>query len=55
MSSKESIKETVRQNYARAALQVVNQESPSCCCTAAPAGNPITSNLYAEGDRVQIG
>jgi arsenite methyltransferase len=50
MSSKESIKETVRQNYARAALQVLNQESPSCGCTAAPAGNPITSNLYAEGE-----
>ncbi len=50
MSSKESIKETVRQNYARAALQVVNQESPSCCGTAAPAGNPITSNLYADSE-----
>jgi arsenite methyltransferase len=50
MSSKESIKETIRQNYARAALQVVNQESPSCCGTAAPAGNPITSNLYADSE-----
>jgi len=50
MSSKESIKETVRENYARAALRVVNQESPSCCGTAAPAGNPITSNLYADSE-----
>jgi 2-polyprenyl-3-methyl-5-hydroxy-6-metoxy-1,4-benzoquinol methylase len=50
MSSKESIKETVRQNYARAALQVGNQESPSCCGTAASAGNPITSNLYADSE-----
>jgi len=50
MSSKESIKETVRQNYARAALQVVNQGSLSCCGTAAPAGNPITSNLYADSE-----
>ncbi len=50
MSSKESIKETVHQNYARAALQVVNQESPSCCGTAAPARNPITSNLYADSE-----
>jgi arsenite methyltransferase len=50
MSSKESIKETVRENYARAALRVVNQESTSCCGTAAPAGNPITSNLYTDGE-----
>jgi arsenite methyltransferase len=50
MASEESIKETVRQNYARAALRVANQESTSCCNTAAPAGNPITSGLYAEGE-----
>ena len=50
MSNNESIKEAVRENYARAALRVVNNESTSCCGTAAPAGNPITSNLYADGE-----
>jgi len=49
MSSKESIKETVRQNYARAARRVSSQDG-GCCGTAAPCGNPITSNLYADSE-----
>jgi arsenite methyltransferase len=54
MSSNESIKETVRQNYARAALRVLNNESTSCCGTAKSAApksaDPITSNLYADSE-----
>jgi arsenite methyltransferase len=49
MSNNESIKETVRENYARAARRVSSQDA-SCCGTAAPCGNPITSNLYAESE-----
>jgi len=49
MDDRPSIKEQVREDYARAARRVVNQEG-SCCGTAAPAGNPITSNLYADGE-----
>ena len=47
MSNNESIKETVRENYARAARRVTSQEG-ACCGTAAPCGNPITSNLYPD-------
>jgi arsenite methyltransferase len=55
MSSNESIKETVRQNYARAALRVLNNEGNSCC-GAAPAKtvDPITSNLYADSETCAV-
>ena len=49
MSNNESIKETVRENYARAARRVSSQDG-ACCGTAAPCGNPITSNLYADSE-----
>ena len=49
MSNNESIKETLRENYARAARRVSSQEG-ACCGTAAPCGNPITSNLYADSE-----
>jgi arsenite methyltransferase len=52
-----TIKEKVRENYARAALRVVNQESysgtsekTSCCGTESSCGDPITSNLYADAE-----
>lgn len=49
----ESIREKVREEYAQAALRVTNQ-SGSCCGSAAPAGNPITSNLYADGETTAL-
>jgi arsenite methyltransferase len=51
--SNESIKETVRKEYAQAALRVTNAGG-ACCGVAAPAGNPITSNLYADNERAAI-
>jgi SAM-dependent methyltransferase len=45
-----AIKEQVRENYARAARRVTSQASGGCCGTAAPCGNPITSNLYADSE-----
>ncbi len=51
--SNESIKETVKKEYAQAALRVTNAGG-SCCGAAAPAGNPITSNLYADSERSSI-
>src|SRR5579859_5303457 len=60
MSTSEEIKETVRQNYARAAQRVTSQNQnasccgtsaeSSCCGTASSCGDPITSNLYSEGE-----
>jgi arsenite methyltransferase len=49
MSNNASIKETVRENYARAARRVSSKDG-ACCGTAAPRGNPITSNLYADSE-----
>ena len=51
--SNESIREKVREEYAQAALRVTNQGG-SCCGSAAPAGNPITSNLYGDGERAAL-
>jgi len=51
--SEASIKEQVRENYARAARRVSSQDS-GCCGTAAPCGNPITSNLYADSETVAL-
>jgi SAM-dependent methyltransferase len=45
-----AIKEQVRENYARAARRVTSNESGGCCGAAAPCGNPITSNLYADSE-----
>jgi SAM-dependent methyltransferase len=49
MDDRFSVKEQVRENYARAARRVTRTEG-GCCGTAAPCGNPITSNLYAESE-----
>jgi arsenite methyltransferase len=51
--SNESIREEVRKEYAQAALRVANQ-SGACCRSAAPAGNPITSNLYGDGETTPL-
>src|SRR6202140_1634417 len=45
-----SIKEQVRENYARAARRVSN-EGGGCCGTASACGDPITSNLYADSEK----
>jgi arsenite methyltransferase len=51
--STESIRETVRKEYAEAANRVTNQGG-ACCGSAAPAGNPITSNLYGDGEKESL-
>ena len=51
--SNESIRETVRKEYAQAATRVANQGA-SCCGAAAPARNPITSNLYGDGEKESL-
>src|ERR1700746_3188349 len=48
--SNESIRETVREEHAKASLGVTSQEGGGCCGSAAPANNPITSDLYADGE-----
>jgi SAM-dependent methyltransferase len=60
MSSSESLKETVRQNYARAALRVT-QPDVGCCGTStascggtASCGDPITSNLYTSDEKADL-
>ncbi|MDO8431691.1 MAG: arsenite methyltransferase [Candidatus Binatus sp.] len=52
--SNESIREKVREEYAQAALRVANKGGGACCGSAAPAGNPITSNLYADADSATV-
>jgi len=52
-----SIREKVREEYAQAArrvTQVTNDQGGACCGSAAPAGNPITSNLYADGETTML-
>jgi arsenite methyltransferase len=51
--SNESIRETVREEYAKAARRVADQGG-SCCGAAAPAGNPITSNLYGKDETASL-
>lgn len=51
--SNESIREEVRKEYAKAARRVTDQGG-SCCGSAAPAGNPITTNLYGDGETTAL-
>src|SRR6266481_1887176 len=51
--SNESIREKVREEYARVAQRVTDQGA-SCCGSAAPAGNPITSNLYGDSETASL-
>jgi ubiquinone/menaquinone biosynthesis C-methylase UbiE len=53
MMSGTSIKDKVREEYAQAALRV-SIPGGACCGAAAPANNPITSNLYAEGETASL-
>ncbi len=46
--------EKVREEYAQAALRVTKSEGAPCCGSAAPAGNPITSNLYVDGETTTL-
>jgi arsenite methyltransferase len=52
MDEKASIREQVRERYAREAERVRNGTRNACCGSGAPAqaGDPITSNLYPEAD-----
>ncbi len=52
--STESIREKVREEYAQAALRVTKNQGSSCCGSAAPAGNPVTSNLYADSETTML-
>jgi arsenite methyltransferase len=52
--SNESIREKVREEYAQAALRVTDGSGGACCGSAAPANNPITSNLYADGETAAL-
>jgi len=51
--SNESIREKVREEYSKAALRVRSQDG-GCCGSVAATGNPITSNLYAEGETAAL-
>jgi arsenite methyltransferase len=55
--STENLTEVVKEKYGQAALRVANGTGSSCC-GAAPLGldrvDPITSNLYANEDSVQV-
>jgi SAM-dependent methyltransferase len=52
MDEKASIREQVRERYAREAERVRSGSGSACCGSGAPAASsdPITSNLYAEAD-----
>src|SRR4030095_5572378 len=53
--SDESIKDVVKQKYGQAALRVVSGSGTSCCSTSAAGScDPITSNLYAEGETGEL-
>jgi arsenite methyltransferase len=48
MDDKASIREQVRERYAREAERVRSGSEKACCGVAAPSSDPITSNLYHE-------
>ena len=51
MENESSIKERVRENYARAARRLTEKSSASRCCgSGQPDYDAITSNLYAESE-----
>ena len=53
--SDESIKDVVKQKYGQAALRVVSGSGASCCGTSAAGScDPITSNLYQEGETADL-
>lgn len=54
--AEQTIRDTVREKYGQAALRVVAGEGNSCCGGAAFNGScdPITSNLYGEGETAEL-
>src|SRR5499425_2980286 len=55
----QDIKQIVKDKYGKAALQVVAGGEASCCSTNACCGtdaaaDPITSNLYTEGEKAEL-
>jgi SAM-dependent methyltransferase len=54
MNDNKPVQEAVRERYARAALQVVQEGVSSCCSTPAACGaeaaDPITSGLYSDNE-----
>ena len=56
--STENIKEAVQEKYGEIARAVAASGSKACCGTSAStcetAADPITSNLYAEGERAAL-
>jgi len=54
MNENKPVQEAVRERYARAALQVVQEGASSCCSTqtgcGADSADPITSGLYTENE-----
>jgi len=51
----DSIKEQVRERYAREAERVLrNPGKASCCAGASSCGDPITSNLYADHEKAGL-
>jgi arsenite methyltransferase len=49
----ENIKERVREKYGAAALRVTSSEA-SASCGKASSCDPVTSNLYAEGEKAEL-
>src|SRR3954465_10916696 len=55
--STHDLKATVRERYAQAARQVTDAAKTSCCsttCCGGSAEDPITSNLYSEGETATL-
>ncbi len=49
-----SIKEEVRETYAREALKVRESKDSACCGSSPRSYEAITSNLYAEGETAEL-
>jgi ubiquinone/menaquinone biosynthesis C-methylase UbiE len=55
MEEKISIKEQVRERYAREAERVLQKSGEALCCgTASSCSDPITGNLYAEDEKAGL-
>ena len=54
MENESSIKEQVRENYAREARRVTEGAKASCCGGAQPNYDAITSNLYADNEKCSL-
>ena len=55
MEDQNSIKEQVRDRYAREAERVLQHlGKASCCGTASSCSDPITGNLYAENEKAGL-